>query len=76
MVYDKTGLRTTMTTSLAATNASLEKYRPDHQPTPSWAFDAETVAWMQRMAEKGQVVPGKPRFKQISRWQRAQVNDW
>jgi hypothetical protein len=76
MVYDKTGLRTAMTTSVAAMNASLGKCRPDHQPTPAWALDAATVAWMEKMAAAGQVVPGKPKFKTISRWQTAQINDW
>jgi hypothetical protein len=43
LVYDPTGLRATMTTTQDALTESLAKYAPNHQPTPIWAADAQSI---------------------------------
>jgi len=41
--YDPSGLRATMSTNWPALNASLDKYEPNHLPTPCWEKDADDI---------------------------------
>lgn len=56
--YDPSGLRTTMTASHEALQASLAALQPNHLPESAWAGDAEAI--IQEYTKKGlPPVPGK-----------------
>jgi hypothetical protein len=71
--YDPTGLRATMSTSWAATNASLDKYEPNHLPKPIWADRQQEIIakWEARGLP---VPPGEFQFgtvplrRRVARW--------
>jgi len=71
--YDPSGLRASMSTNWAAMNESLDKYEPNHLPTPIWEKHEEEI--IARYEARGlPVPPGEYKFgtvpvrRRIARW--------
>lgn len=74
--YDKSGLRTAMTTSAAAFDKELKKHRPNHLPTPAWELESSSKAWYAAVEAAGLNPPGVAKTKLGSPWHYTQANDW